>query len=84
MTSRPATCSTRSRSRFGELVQREVGQPAVLQGADAVLGADPHPVPQLEIGDPPPTVLVANPVIRQPSWSVIRSCVRGADARGGR
>ena len=36
---------------LGEVVQRQVGQAGVLRAADAVLGAGPAAVPQLEIGD---------------------------------
>jgi hypothetical protein len=37
----------------GEVVQREVGQPAVLQAADAVLGTGSAAVPQLQVGELP-------------------------------
>lgn len=38
---------------LGELVQREVAQPAVFEAVNPVFGAGAHPVPQLEVGDPP-------------------------------
>ena len=37
----------------GEVVQRQVGQPGVVGGADAVLGAGAAAVPQLEVGQLP-------------------------------
>jgi len=51
---------------LGEVVQRQVGKPGVLGGADAVHGAGPAAMPQFEVGEltprPPGGVLVAKAV----------------------
>jgi hypothetical protein len=59
----------------GEVVQRQVAQPGVLQAADPVLGPGPAPVLHFEVGDPaaadvggeqgdPPAVGVGQPQLR--------------------
>ena len=65
---------------LGEAVQRQVGQPGVLGGADPVLGPGAAAVPQLQVGQLARArrwVLVANAVTRCPSTSVSRSCAPG-------
>ena len=37
----------------GEVVQRQVPQPGVLEAADPVYGAGPHPVLHFQLADPP-------------------------------
>jgi hypothetical protein len=66
---------------LGELVQRPVAQPGVFQRADAVLGPSPLAVPQLQLGQPPTLVLVANRVIRSRRGRSAAAARRGAGLR---
>ena len=63
----------------GQLVQRQVAQPAVFEAADAVFGAGPAPVAQLEVGEAaagrvggeqgdPPAVGVGQAQLRAGVW----------------
>jgi hypothetical protein len=62
----------------GQAVQGQVAQAGVLRATDPVLAAGPLPVAQLVLGDPAALTLVADTVMRQPSWSSVkRSCAPG-------
>ena len=62
---------------LGERLQRQVAQPGVLEAADAVFGAGAQPVADFQVGESPTAGVGGEQVIRQPSWSVMRSWAPG-------
>jgi hypothetical protein len=64
---------------LGKAVEGQVTQPGVFEATDPVLGASVLPVADSSAAgvQPGPRVLVARQVIREPSWSVSRSCAPG-------